>query len=458
MKSVRISTARGWKEAGWQYWLLVAFLGLVFLTGGSSRGDVQSLALLRPVSIGVLGIGLLTLRAEHVRRFKSLFLFAGLILLLVGLYLIPLPASLLSLFPAGEMIDLTEAVAGPASHSASLAAAQSWNAFYALFVPLAVLVIGAQLSREDMFRLLPALLVLGFASGLVGFLQILGSREGPLYFYQITNNGTAVGFFANRNHQAVLLAMLFPMLAVFASAGIKSPEQAAFRQWIALAGGIFLVPLILVTGSRAGLIIGTMSIAATFWIYRKPEGLAPAKRKTRRIDWRIPAAAGGILALGAVTLLMSRAEAINRLLDSGSPQDNRQAFWKPIANMAMDNLPFGTGPGSIAEAYARIEPMGLLDATYLNRAHNDWLEVFANFGVLGALLLVAAVATVAIRGWIVSRDRSKSRRSLYARMGMAIIVAAALGSVGDYPLRTPIMASIFVIAAFWFSSELKRQQ
>ncbi len=458
MTSVRISTASGWKEAGWQYWLLVAFLGLVFLTGGSSRGDVQSLAFLRPVSIGVLGIGLLTLRREHVVGFKSLFLFAGAIVALVGLYLIPLPTALLNAFPAAEMANLTAAVIGPIVHGASLVEAQSWNAFYALFLPLAVLVLGVQLSREDLFRLLPALLILGFASGLVGFLQILGSSEGSLYFYSITNNGSAVGFFANRNHQAVLLAMLFPMLAVFASTGIKSPEQAAFRRWIALAGGIFLVPLILVTGSRAGLIVGTISIAAAFWIYRKPEGLAPAKRKTHRIDWRIPAAAGGVLVLGAVTLLMSRAEAINRLLDNGNPQDDRLVFWRPIADMAMHNLPFGTGPGTIAEAYARIEPLALLDSTYLNRAHNDWLEVFANFGLLGALLLVVAVAIVIVRGWAVARDASKSRRLLYAKMGFAMIVAAALGSIGDYPLRTPIMASIFVIAAIWFSAEQQRQK
>lgn len=455
---MKTSTASGWKDAGWQYWLLVAFLCLVVLTGGSSRSDVQSLAFLRPASIVVLGIGLITLCREHIAAFRTLFLFAGGIVALVGLYLIPLPKALLSAFPAAEMVDLTAAVAGPASYSASMAAAQSWNAFYALFVPLAVLVLGVQLSREDMFRLLPMLLIIGFASGLVGFLQILGSNEGPLYFYRITNNGAAVGFFANRNHQAVLLAMLFPMLAVFASAGVKSPEQAAFRQWIALAGGVFLVPLILVTGSRAGLLIGLFSIAAAFWIFQKPEGLAPAKRKTRRIDWRIPAAAGGVLALGAMTLLMSRAEAINRLLDNGNLQDDRGAFWRPIADMAMHSLPFGTGPGSIAEAYARIEPLAVLNRTYLNRAHNDWLEVFANFGLMGAFLLIVAVAAVVVRGWAVARDSSKSRGSLFAKMGLAMIVAAALGSIGDYPLRTPIMATIFVIAAIWFSAGQQRQR
>jgi hypothetical protein len=33
-----------------------------------------------------------------------------------------------------------------------------------------------------------------------------------------------------------------------------------------------------------------------------------------------------------------------------------------------------------------------------------------------------------------------------------IIVIFALGSIGDYPLRSPSLACVFVVAALWLSS------
>src|SRR3546814_18783044 len=73
-------------------------------------------------------------------------------------------------------------------------------------------------------------------SGGLGLAQVIGPRDGPLYLYEITNNGSAVGLFANRNHQAALLACLFPMLAVYAS--IDHPSAERMRLKFALCASV----------------------------------------------------------------------------------------------------------------------------------------------------------------------------------------------------------------------------
>ena len=228
----------------------------------------------------------------------------------------------------------------------------------------------------------------GLLSGLIGLLQVVGAQEGPLYFYNVTNNGSAVGLFSNRNHQAMFLACLFPMLSVFAFAGLQTVEQWRFRRWISIAAGLVIIPLLLVAGSRAGLLIGLFGLATVPLLYRKPLFAHPAKRKGRRIKTAYLFVAFGVVAIGLLTVLFARAKAFERLIAPDQLQDLRLSVWGPIAQMSWKYFPFGSGAGSFAEVYQIDEPLGLLSPSYLNHAHNDWLEVVMTTGGFGLILLV----------------------------------------------------------------------
>ena len=438
------------KQASWQFWLLSAFLALVFLTGGSSRGDVQSLAVLRPAAALVLGVGLLSIKRDDIHRYRALFTFTGTIIVLIAIYLVPMPLQISSrelAFDTG-LLSYSDQIMRPMT----LISVQTWNSFFALIVPVAVLFLAVQLNKRDQSRLLTAMLALILLSGLIGLAQTLGHAHGPLYFYRITNNGAAVGFFANRNHQAILLVILFPILAVFASIGARSAEQAVFRGYICIAIGIFLIPLLLVTGSRAGLILGIFAIAAALLLYRKPKDVNPPKRKSQEIDWRIPLAGVGVFAMGLVTLLVSRAEAIDRLFGENNASESRREFWSVSIDLANNYLPMGIGPGSIAEAYSQIEPLDLTDNTYLNHIHNDWLEFYVSFGLLGLIILISSVVAVMYRGWTIALQKSSaSKEVIYRKLGLVIIFIIALASIFDYPVRTPIVSAVCVIALVWLN-------
>jgi O-antigen ligase len=436
------------------FWALIAFLILTLLTGGGARGDIQSLIILRPAAVIFCGIGLWSLRLEHVKANKFLFGMAAALFALVIVHLIPLPPALWGALPGrGIIAEIDQAAKlGVVWRPLSMVPATTWNAFYALFVPLAVLLLGVQLDREERFKLLPWLLGMGLFSGFWGILQVVGDPQGPLYLYNVTNNGSAAGLFANRNHQAMLLASLFPMLAVYASTTVRSEEQAGLKLWLSVSAAAVLVPLVLVTGSRAGLILSLVGLLAGALLYRKPDALAPKKRKTRKFNPLYLAGGFAVLCLGALTIIMSRAEAFQRLFAAEQGEEGRFLVWGPIAEIAWKYLPFGSGIGSFVEVYQIDEPFDLLAPEYYNHAHNDWLEVYLTAGLPGLALIAVALYAYARTVWTAFRTPSgQGRGPLFARVGLSVVAILALGSIGDYPLRTPSLACIFVIAALWAS-------
>ena len=198
----------------WPFWTLVIFVCLTFAMGGGARADIQSLIILQPLAVIFCGLALLTLKRVHVESHEFLLLMAALIFALVGLHLIPLPSFVWQLLPGRTIIAEIDRTVGLGEvwRPISMVPSATWSAFYSLFIPLAALLLGVQLSREQKFALVKILLSVGLLSGLWGLLQIAGDRDGPLYLYRITNNGTAVGLFSNRNHNAIFLTSLFRCL------------------------------------------------------------------------------------------------------------------------------------------------------------------------------------------------------------------------------------------------------
>lgn len=450
---LRLMTLR-WQPVS-AFWLLVAYLFFVFMTGGGSRDDIQSLIVLRPVAVIICGIAFLSLRRQHLQAYRAPFAIAAAIIALVALHLVPLPPAIWQILPGRDLLVEVDRVAdvGMTWRPISLVPAATWNALYALFVPLAVLLLGVQLSADERLRLLPVLLILGLLSGFWGLLQSISSPDGPLYLYRQTTNGAAVGLFANRNHQAILLACLFPMLAVFAIAEVRSHDQAKFKAWLAIALGAVLVPLILVTGSRAGIVAGIVGLAWAFALYRKPHVSTPIKRKVQKFDPR-PALVGfAVLCIGGLTIIMSRAEAFRRLTQADQSEELRFKMWAPIVEMTTKYLPFGSGIGSFVKVYQIDEPDALLDLSYVNHAHNDWLELYLTAGVPGVVLLTITL-TMLVRSILgaFGRATDTSKAGSHARLGASIIIILALASLVDYPLRVPSLACVLVVAVLWLAS------
>lgn len=460
---------------------LMTLVVAAFLMGGAGRGDVLSLIVLRPVAILLLGVGLATLRPEQVRSYRYLFVMAAALLALTIIQLVPLPPALWSRFPGREMIVEIDRLAGLGARwrPLSLAPAGTLNAALALFVPLAALVLGAQASESDRRRLLLILIAIGLASGLLALLQILGPRDSGLYFYRVTNAGSAVGLFSNRNHQAMFLATMFPMLAVFAALPLRG-LKAVTRLTLAVGLGLCLIPLIFITGSRGGLMVAVVGLASTAWLYRPiaaPEGPgsvgrgrpAPEVRATGRYTGQLLTALGqvprtfwiaaagvAVIGISLLSVTMGRGEAFRRIFAGDDAGDFRFRAWTVVMQIIREYFPVGTGAGSFVEVYQAHEPRQLLDTTYFNHAHNDFLEAALTGGLPAILLLGGAGVLLIGRLTRVLRTPAdtRSEQALFIRLGLVIVIQFAIASSGDYPLRTPALASFFALAALWSATSL----
>jgi O-antigen ligase len=423
--------------------------------GGSSRPDVQSLALLNPLTIACCGVGLFSLRPEQLEGKKPLL--AGILfaILLVATYLVPISGQLMNFSGGrggtGDVATVRAAadVSG-APQLLSMALSATWQSLFFLFAPLAVLLFALQLNRDDLRLSMRFVLVAGAISGVIGILQLVGGDSGPLYFYQITNNSSAVGLFANRNHASVFLACLFPMLALFAAKSEGASLGGNSRQLIAIAIAITLVPLILVTGSRSGMLTAIVGLigAALLYVSHVPTYRGSTRAKSGTPIW----ATTILVCLVLITVYFSRAEAIDRIFVENTGANDRADFWNSGLQLFWRYFPLGFGPGGFVPAFQNVEPLALLDAVYLNRLHNDWLETALTFGVPGLLLMLAG-AGYYIRRSFVLWMRMDGGRSPVALGRMASIVIAILGiaSLSDYPLRTPAMAGFAALVMVWFA-------
>lgn len=435
------------------FYILCGLLVLVFCTGGSARADVASLAVLRPGAAMALGWGLLTLRREQVRQYQQWFVLLALTTALVVLHLVPLPFSVWSSLPGHMLLADIDRAAGIGEiwRPLSMVPIQTENALFSLLVPAAVLVLAVQLNDDDLARLVPVVLALGLLSGFLGVLQAIGSNRA-LYFYRVTNFGSAVGLFANRNHQALLLAVLLPMLAVFASMRARSSQQARLREWLCIGLALVLIPLILITGSRAGVVLGVFALMSIPFVYRAKRS-GTAGRGGKRARWPVVAViAVALLTVVSAAIMLSRSEALDRLVSADQLEADRGQFWPIVLHLGREYLPFGSGIGSFVEVYQIAEPDKLLGPQYLNHAHNDWLEIFLTGGIPAVLLVLYGLVALlgAMKSLLWQRELQGSARSV-ARLAATIVSLILLSSFVDYPLRTPIISAIFVIAVIWLS-------
>lgn len=435
------------------FWILSAFLVLLFATGGASRNDVQSLIILRPVSIATCVFALFTLQRGHLARIKWLLASFLTIFVLALSHIIPLPPAVWQSLAGRQDLVEVDKLVGLVEiwRPLSLTPMNGLHALLSLFVPLAVLLMGAQLDRIDLYRLLPFLIMMIGISGILGFLQAIGEPKSALYFYRITNEGSAVGLFANRNHAATLLACLFPMLAVSASITKGRADEVRFRQLVSVAIAIALVPLILVTGSRSGLVTAAIGLAAA-GLFLRPQG-ADATRggKFNRIPVITLLGASGALIIGLLTFYFSRAQAIERLFTETSLENRRTEFWAASYDIFLKYFPWGSGSGSFVEAFQISEPTYLLDPTYLNRAHNDWLETAITFGLPGIIIMIFVGIIFIWKSYnIWFSAKSDGTKLIFQKLSSVLILIIVIASISDYPLRTPIMMGVLAIFSLWF--------
>lgn len=411
----------------------------------------MSLPMLRPLAVLCLAVGLVGLRREEVARFRAPLGLMLALLALVLLHLVPLPPLIWTNLPGRELAAEVADAARIAQpwRPITLVPWRGWNAFFAMLVPAAVMVLAARCRIEQHRLLVLLLLTFGALTLLLAVFQTISGFNRNLYLYAISSVGTPTGLFANRNHQAAFLCCLLPLLAVFATPSRKKPHPV--RAWVGAFTGAVALLVLLATGSRAGLFLGLVSLCCVALFYRYSRGAAAAKRRVAFIALGVVA----VLAITTIVIILSRAEAIDRMLNTGGSEESRFEKWAPIPSLIQTYLPFGSGIGSFVEVYKAAEPRELLGTSYFNHAHSDWMEWMLEGGAPAILLMLAAAILWGRRSVLLFRKLREGREGReHARLGFAgasIILVLGLASLVDYPLRVPSLMCLTAVAAIWMS-------
>ncbi len=440
-----IFNPRDWSR---QLVVLAALITIVFVTGGTSRYDTPHVMLLRPLAIAAAGFALVSFNADHWRAFRPPIIILGCAILLTALHLVPLPPDVWRSLPGREIIEQVDGLAGLEGiwRPLSMFPEGTQNALYSLSVPAAVLLVGVQLDERDRVRMLALVTVMCMASGLVGVAQAAGV---DLRFYRVSSENA--GLFANRNHQAAMLAAMFPMMAAIALCAPAYTRQARAVRLVVAAGMAALVPLILVTGSRMGLVVGVVSFACLAFMRfsRRESG------KGFALSGLMQAAAGVLIAAGmaAATVFLARDKAVDRM--DGVGEELRWPVWQSVIEFLPQYMPWGSGVGTFVPVYQIHEPPSLLMPGYFNQAHNDWLDIVLTAGLPGVILAGAALVV-----WAAAARSALSELSVAGhlrRCGVIVILVLAFASASDYPLRTPIGSALLAVAAVWAWSPSSRR-
>jgi O-antigen ligase len=425
-----------------QFWVLAVFLCLVFATGGSTWPDQPHLIVLRPVAFLVAGYALLTMQPKHWRDFRAIWWLLGAVIALTVLHLVPLPPDIWRQLPGRRLIAEIDDVAGlhEVWRPLSMVPEATRNAAYSLAVPVAVALLAAQLDDAMHRRLLLVLLGLGALSGAISLAQAAGID------WQLYERTTPLsGLFMNRNHQALLLVLMIPISAAWASLQADSEQSARFAKIFPIAVAIVIIPLVILTRSRSGVITGGLALACLplFWPARTRRGAENLRHiALARVGWVFSIL---VVALLWYAIAASRDTAIDRL--QGAGEDLRLPVWSSIVDAMGHYFPWGSGIGSYEQAYQVLEPAELLRPRYSNHAHNEWLEIAFTAGLPGLVLLAAAALLL---GWAAWRSfRGSGASTVFNRLGVLALFMLAIASTPDYPVRTPILSAMLALAAIW---------
>lgn len=423
------------------FWLVVALIALLVVAGGSARADTVMLLLLRPAMVVLTGAMLLMAAPGSFRGIRPLLWLLAALAVAIAVQLVPLPPAIWTRLPGREMLAEAAAIGGYAQPWMPISQApdRTWNSLLALLPALAALLGVAALTDSQRMRLVSVLIIVTALAGVIGTLQIAAGADSIFYWYEIANRGAPTGFFANRNHFAIFMALVFPLLPI--AWLLRRERHPLAREPFLLATAGFTIVMILVAGSRGGLLMMCAGVVGAAFLYG-----GSVRHPRPNLRWVIVAA---ILVVGAalatLTILLGRASALDRLLGVDLASEGRLANTPTVIEITRQMFPVGSGFGTFDPVYRRYEPDAVLDFTYFNNAHNDLLELALTGGLPAMLVLLAFIVWYVRSTYLVFRAPAAETRIGLARMASVSILMLLLASTADYPLRTPVLAAIFAI-------------
>lgn len=280
--------------------------------------------------------------------------------------------------------------------------------------------------------------VTGYGALIASFAILQGiAPNGKIFWIFPAQQGGAIyGPYVNHNHYSGLMEMLTPFPLVLAATRFTDGNRKLFVTAVAalMAGSVFL------SGSRGGMFAFLAQVIV----------LALLILRARKGDWRQPIVlcAFLILVIGFLVWLggnqlTHRLASIHTETQAEISGGTRLTIDKDCLRMFLRRPIAGWGLGTFATVYPGFR--SFYSTFFVNQAHNDYLQLLVETGILGFGIAVWFLIQLFRRAFTKLKDWTEHSTG-------ALTVAALLGCIGilvhsffDFNLQIPANAALFYV-------------
>lgn len=424
------------KRAGaydWRFACFALFWGAALTLGGAGADYPLIGMMIQVGSVLILTMAFLGFSKPQGLAFVGPFptiLAAGIVALPL-LQLLPLPPALWQALPGRERAVEIYGLLGwkDAWLPLSLDPEATKAAALSLLPGLGTFFLVRTLTSEQRLKVATIMVGAALIGALLGALQI--TTGGAFTPFDSVHRGHALGFFTNRNHQALFLLIAMPFACAIFPAGHRQRKGKSNGAWAAAGVILILAAAVLATKSRSG--AAFLLIILPFCAVQL--GLLKFRART--------AAIAALIAGLLIAAVMGSSAVQDLLARFGNAHDDRVTFWTNTLLALKQSGGIGTGFGTFQIMYRAVEPLADLKASYVNHAHSDYLEVLLEGGLPALVLLLAVLGWIGARGVTLMRSKERSLDHRLAIAALAGMVLVILHSVVDYPLRMLAIEAAF---------------
>jgi O-antigen ligase len=293
-------------------------------------------------------------------------------------------------------------------------------------------------SRRCSRKFVFAMAVFGFALALLALFQGL-SGTNKIFWLRATHDAAAdiYGPYANHNHYAGLMEMLVPLAA--AAALLETGGKRMILLFATLTMALSLV-FSRSRGGMIGLAAGFLFVCVMLFRYQR------SRRGLFGIGIFVAIVAAMVLWLGTDRIMERLTEV----------QDNyRLSIYGDCVRMWLHKPMMGFGLGTFSTVYPQFRsfPTNL----FVNHAHNDYLELMVETGLVGPALVVWFLFGVFRNGFAKMRDAADSEGRLLTLALLTGIVAILVHSLLDFNLHIPANAALFFVLCAAAATPFRRR-
>jgi O-antigen ligase len=322
-----------------------------------------------------------------------------------------------------------------------------------LFFLLVACLMGASfLTGKERLRAVAKFLVYyGLALAVFALVQHY-TWNGRFYWFRITRWAeTPFGPFVNHNHFAGYMELLIPLPLALALSRQMRREERLFYGFAAVLMGVATI----VSLSRGGMIsvVAEVMFLAVMSLRRPEYGMRKREEMTGRNLWRAGAVASFIFAFLLGVIWLGGEAVINRIATGQASSqaakaetfaESRGLIWSDTWSVIKANPILGVGLGAFATAFPIYSRYDDGKHGITAQAHNDYLQVLADGGLVGGALAVWFMIMI-FRATARGISSPSPLLSTLALANGAAIFGLLVHSLFDFNLQLPSTSLLFLL-------------